>query len=95
MIHLDDLLFAGSYDSWINKFLPAMTLKFSLSCNELKDVGSSRCFLKMKLIKLSDGLMVVPGTTTERVVVCFERSFGPARAQKIPCPYQMLILHSS
>ena len=49
----------------------------------------------MKLIKLSDGLMVVPGTTTERVVVCFERSFGPARAQKIPCPYQMLILHSS
>ena len=84
MIHLDDLLFAGSYDFWINKFLPAMTLKFSLSCNELKDVGSSRCFLKMKLIKLSDGLMVVPGTTTERVVVCFERSFGPARALSIP-----------
>ena len=85
MIHVDDLLFAGSHDFWINKFLPAMTSKFSVSYNELKDVGSSICFLEWKLVKLADVLMVVPGTTTKKVVTCFEKAFGHARAQKIPC----------
>jgi hypothetical protein len=51
----------------------------------LKDVGSSICFLKRKLVKLKDGLMVAPGTTTEKVIACFETMFGYARAQKIPC----------
>jgi hypothetical protein len=34
---------------------------------------------------LADVLMVVPGTTTKKVVACFEKAFGHARAQKIPC----------
>ena len=84
MIQVDDLLFAGSREFWENKFLPAMQSKFNVSYSELKDVGSSISFLKRKLVKLSDGLMVVPGTTVERVVACFEKSFGAARAQKIP-----------
>ena len=42
-------------------------------------------FLKRRLVKLSDGILIVPGTTPEKVVACFERLFGPARAQKIPC----------
>jgi hypothetical protein len=91
MIHVDDLLFAGSYDFWINKFLPAMTSKFSVNYSELKEVGSSICFLKRKLVRWSDGLMIVPGTAIERVVACFENAcfenvfFWPARAQKSPC----------
>jgi hypothetical protein len=42
-------------------------------------------FLKRRLVKLSDGLLIVPGTAVEKVVAYFERFFGPARAQKIPC----------
>ena len=61
MIPVDDLLFASSQDFWVNKFLPSMQSKSSISYNELADVGSSICFLKRKLVKLSDGLMVVPG----------------------------------
>jgi hypothetical protein len=85
MFRVDDLLFAGSHEFWVNKLLPAMTSKFSVSYNELKGVDSSICFLKRKLVKLKDGLMVVPGTTAEKVVACFEQAFGQARAQKIPC----------
>ena len=62
-----------------------MQAKFSISYNELGDVGSNTCFPNRKLVKLSDGLMVVPGTTIERVVACFEKHFGPVRSQKIPC----------
>ena len=49
MIHVDDLLFAGSQEFWVNKFLPAMTSKFSVSYNELKGVDNSICFLKGNL----------------------------------------------
>ena len=85
MIHVDDLLFAGSHVFWNGKFLPAMISKFNVSYNELRDSGSSICFLKRKFVKLSGGLVVVPGTTIERVVTCFEKAFGPARSQKVPC----------
>ena len=33
----------------------------------------------------AEGLLVVPGTTVEKVVTYFERFFGATRAQKIPC----------
>ena len=34
---------------------------------------------------LQDGIMVVPGTTVEKVLKCFEQFFGAARIQKTPC----------
>ena len=34
---------------------------------------------------LQDGIMVVPGTTMEKVLKCFEHFFGAARIQKTPC----------
>ena len=34
---------------------------------------------------LQDGIMVVPGTTMEKVLKCFEHFFGVARIQKTPC----------
>ena len=85
MIRVDDLLFAGSSDFWNNKFLPAMTEGLKVSHSELKENGSSISFLKRRLVKLEDGLMIVPGTTVEKVVSCFEKHFGSARGQKVPC----------
>ena len=67
MIHVDDLLFAGSSEFWSKTFLPAMTSKFNVSHNVLTNEGSSVTFLKRKLIKLADGVMIVPGTATEKV----------------------------
>ena len=62
-----------------------MTQRFKVSHNELKENGSSISFLKRRLVKLADGLMVVPGTTVEKVVSCFENHFGSSRGQKVPC----------
>ena len=85
MIHVDDLLFAGSTDLWNNKFLKGMTQRFNVSHSELKEDGSSISFFKRCLVKLAYGLMIVPGTTVEKVVSCFEKSFGSSRGQKVPC----------
>ena len=85
MIHVDDLLFAGSTDFWNNKFLQAMTQRFKVSHSELKEDGSSISLFKKYLVKLANGLMIVPGTNVEKVVSCFEKSFGSSRGQKVPC----------
>eukprot|EP00435_Cladocopium_sp_Y103_P055313 s907_g18.t1 len=85
MTHVDDLLFTGSKEFWNKCVLPAMTSKFNVSFNEIQGEGTSISFLKRKLLMMSDGLMLVPGTTVEKITPCFEQHFGPARAQKIPC----------
>ena len=57
-----------------------------MSFSEIKDDCSSIFFLKrQQLLKLSDGLLIVPGTTTGKMVAYFEKFFGVARNQKIPC----------
>ena len=83
MIHVDDLLFAGNFEFWSKTFLPAMTSKFNVSHIVLTNDGSSITFLKRRLVKLSDGILIVTGTTSEKVVAYFERFFGPARAQTV------------
>ena len=70
MIHVDDLLFAGSSEFWSKTFLPAMTAKFNVSHSVLTNDGSSIMFLKRRLVKLPDGILIVPGTTAEKVVAC-------------------------
>ena len=85
LIHVDDLLFAGSYSFWTTKFLPAVTSKFNVNYTELKENGSFISFLKRKLVKIKDGLLLVPGTTANKVVSYFEKFFGVAKQQKIPC----------
>ena len=85
MIHVDDLLFTGSAKFWAETFLPTMEAKFNVSHSELKGDGTEISFLKRRLFKLSDGLLLIRGTTVEKVVAYFERFFGPARSHKIPC----------
>ena len=46
LIHVDDLLFAGSRDFWEGKFLPAVTDKFNVNFSEIKGDGSSIHVLK-------------------------------------------------
>ena len=85
MVHVDDLLFCGSKSFWTEKFLPAMSKEFSVSCSVMEKTGDSISFLKRRMVKLDDGIMVVPGTTAEKVVTCFEKAFGVSKVQKIPC----------
>ena len=36
-------------------------------------------------MEVGDGLVLAPGTTVDKVVSLFERMFGSARSQKVPC----------
>lgn len=85
MLHVDDLLFCGSTKFWKETFLPTMQSKFNVSFNELQEEGSSINFLRRKIVQLSDGIMVIPGTSTASIIDNFERMFGKARQQKVPC----------
>ena len=85
MVHVDDLLFTGSREFWTQKFLPTMQQKFSVSYKMLGGTGTEINFLKGRLVMLSDGMMIAPGTSAAKVVECFEKHFGHARVQKVPC----------
>jgi len=85
MLHVDDLLFTGRRQYWSQVFLPLMKQKFNVSFSEIGEPGTEISFLKRRLIRVSDGLVIVPGTTVSKVVESFEKLFGVARLQKIPC----------
>ena len=84
MVHVDDLRFAGSRKVWTQKFLPTMQQKFSVSYKLLGGTGAEIDFLKRRLVMLSDGMMIAPGTSAAKVVECFEKHFVHARLQKAP-----------
>lgn len=46
----------------------------------LGDDGSSTSFLRRKLVRWEDGLMIIPSTSVENVVKNFEQFFGLAAA---------------
>ena len=52
-------------------------------------------FLKRRLIRVSNGLVIVPGTTASKVVESFEQFCGHARLQKIPCDAAVQQIDSS
>ena len=85
MLRVDDLLFTGRRQYWSQVFLPLMKQKFNVSFSDLGEPGTEISFLKRRLIRVSDGLVIVPGTTVSKVVESFEQFFGHARLQKIPC----------
>ena len=51
---------------------------------QLDGPGSNIKFLRRRMIEVEDGLILMPGTTVEKVVQAFEKSFGHARDQKVP-----------
>ena len=59
--------------------------KFTVSSSQLDGIGSSISFLRRKITETSDGLVLTPATSVEKVVKAFEEKFGVARSQKIPC----------
>lgn len=85
MVHVDDLLFVGDTQYWRDTVLPTFQAKFSTSFSELGGTDTEIKFLKRKIIKTEDGLMLVSATDPMKVVETFEKLFGPARAQQIPC----------
>ena len=85
MIHVGDILYVGLKPFWNDVFLKRMKERFSMSHDELTGAGSSISFLRRKIMEVEDGLILAPGTTVDKVVSSFEKTFGQARQQKVPC----------
>ena len=90
MLHVDDILFCGRTDWWKDGVLPEFQKRFTISFEELGDVGSSISFLKRKILRTHQGLSLIPGTSCEKIVKAYEEQFGKVRAQVIPCDQAML-----
>lgn len=71
-------------NSGATSFFPTMSKKFKVSCSVLADEGSSILFLRRKVVRLKDGLLLVPGTAVTKVTSLFEKRFGVARGQQTP-----------
>ena len=84
LIHVDDILYVGTENFWNKVFLKEMKSKFTVSHDQLKGPGSSIKFLRRSMVETEDGLVLMPGTTIEKVVNTFETAFGVARMQKVP-----------
>ena len=70
---------------WTTAVLARCLSPSSVSFSVLGDAGTEISFLKRRLVMLQDGIMVVPGTTVEKVLKHYEQFFGTARMQKTPC----------
>ena len=85
LIHVDDLLYAGSRNYFHGVFLKTCKEKFVVNFAELAEKGSSITFLKKRLVRVDGGILVAPGIPVQRIVEKFEEAFGPVRGQVLPC----------
>ena len=85
MLHADDVMFCGDSTYWSDVFLRKLEEKYKISYSQLEGVGSEISFLKRKLKRLDDGLALIPGTSSSKIIETFETHFGKARQQTIPC----------
>ena len=81
-IHVDDILYAGTEEFWKSTVLKQMR-KFTVSHEQLDGPGSNINFWRRRMIEVEDGLILMPGTTLEKVVQTFESSFGHSTVQKV------------
>ena len=71
LIHVDDKF-------W-NEFEEKLQQRFSISCSVLEGVGSEISFLKRRLLRVEDGLALLPGSSIGKLIKVWEERFGKLR----------------
>lgn len=61
MVHVDDVMFCGDADYWVNIFLKKLQEKYPISHSQLQGVRSEIQFLKRTLKRVDTGLAPTPG----------------------------------
>ena len=84
LIHVDDMMIFGGKDYMLNHFLPKVKEKFNISVNIMEKPGDKISFLKRSYWRVSDGLVVMPGSYINSMLELYGSNFGPVRAQKVP-----------
>ena len=61
-----------------------MKEKFNISINIMEKPGDKIFLLKRSYLRVSDGLVVMPGSYINNMLELYGSNFGPVRAQKVP-----------
>ena len=84
LIHVDDIMIAGSTYYIEKVFVPMIKEKFEISLALMKTKGDEISFLKRTYRKIDDGIVIIPGHYIETTVNVFEEVYGKIKFQKIP-----------
>ena len=76
LIHVDDMMIFGGRDYVMNHFLPKVKEKFNISVNVMEKPGDKIYFFKRSYLRVSDGLVVMPGSYTNNMLGLYESNFG-------------------
>ena len=74
-------MYVGSLKFW-NEFKEKLQQHFSISCSE--GVGSEISFLKRRLLRVEDGLALLPGSSIGKLIKVWEERFGKLRSPTTP-----------
>ena len=84
LIHVDDIMVAGTTYYIENVFVPMVKEKFETSLSLMKTCGDEISFLKRTYRKVDDGIVIIPGHYIDTMVSSFEEVYGKIKVQKIP-----------
>ena len=62
--------------------------RYTVNASQLEGIGSSISFLKRKLVRIPNGLALVPATSVDKLVHSFEQWFGRVR-QMVPTAFSL------
>ena len=85
MVHVDDVMFCGDGWYWENVFLKKLQEHYNISHSQLQGIGREITFLKRRIKRLEESLVLIPGTKFSKVIELFEENFGKTRPQTIAC----------
>ena len=71
LIHVDDIMHVGSLKFW-NEFKEKLQQRFTISCSVLEGVGTEISFLKRKILRVEDGLSLLPGNNIAKLIKVWE-----------------------
>ena len=83
LIHVDDILFVGNRQFW-DDFKAKLQQRFSISFSILEGTGSEISFLKRRILRVDDGLALLPGNNIAKLIKVWEEKFGKLRTSTTP-----------
>ena len=84
LVHVDDIQMCG-VKAEVMKFVKELESAFKISYTIAEKDVSSFEFLKRCYVVKEDGIDVIPGKYAKTMIENFEKRYGPAKKQKVPC----------
>ena len=83
LIHVDDIMCVGSLKFW-NEFKEKLQQRFTISCSVSEGVGTEISCLKRRILRVEDGLALLPGSSIGKLIKVWKEKFGKLRSSTTP-----------